>query len=136
MTTEPIANPIPTYPNTPESARPSDSGLVVGEVPYTTTVNPETSAVGVGPLPAAYPGEMGPTWGPSDELAGVPGVSYDAGNDDKIAGSVAQAVADADARNAELQTDLYGQGSTIGDLMDSPPVPSDTGKMTGGNYPY
>jgi|GraSoiStandDraft_37_1057305.scaffolds.fasta_scaffold347706_1 hypothetical protein len=53
------------------------------------------------------------------------GGDADAGGQDDVAGSVAGAVAAADARMHELQSDTYGQGSTIGDLLTLPPVPED-----------
>jgi hypothetical protein len=45
----------------------------------------------------------------------------DPGGSDKTAGTVAGAVAASDARQQELQSDTYGQGSRIGDLMSMPP---------------
>lgn len=44
----------------------------------------------------------------------------DAGGRDDVAGSVAAAQAAAEARYREHQGDTYGQGSTIGDLMQMP----------------
>jgi hypothetical protein len=48
----------------------------------------------------------------------------DAGGRDDVAATVAGAVASAEARYHELQADTYGQGSTIGDLVDLTPVDS------------
>jgi hypothetical protein len=45
----------------------------------------------------------------------------DAGGRDDVAGSVAEAQANAEARFREHMSDTYGQGSTIGDLMTMPP---------------
>jgi hypothetical protein len=56
----------------------------------------------------------------------------DPGGRDDVAGDVAGAMGAAGARFAELQSDTYGQGSTIGDLMELPPVPYAAGKHTGG----
>ena len=47
----------------------------------------------------------------------------DPGGSDKTAGTVDGAVAAADARQQELQSDTYGMGSNIGDLMDLPSNP-------------
>jgi hypothetical protein len=47
----------------------------------------------------------------------------DAGGSDKTAGDVAAAVAAAEARWQELESDTFGMGSTIGDLMDLPSNP-------------
>jgi hypothetical protein len=59
---------------------------------------------------------------------GTPGPVYvggdaDAGGRDIVAGSVDGAVANAKARFGELQGDTYGQGSSIGDLVDLPGPP-------------
>ena len=52
----------------------------------------------------------------------------DPGGSDKTSGTVAGAVAAAQARQSELQSDTYGQGSQIGDLL---PLP---GAVLGGFY--
>jgi hypothetical protein len=57
----------------------------------------------------------------------------DAGGRDDVAGDVAAAVANAQARYGELQGDTYGQGSVIGDLVDLPPVPEQGSKHAGGS---
>lgn len=48
------------------------------------------------------------------------GGDADAGGRDDVAGSVAEAVANAQARYHEHMGDTYGQGSTLGDLMTMP----------------
>jgi hypothetical protein len=63
--------------------------------------------------------------------AGAPDPIYvggdaDAGGRDTVAASVAQAVANAEARFGELRGDTYGMGSHIGDLISFPPSPLDT----------
>jgi hypothetical protein len=61
----------------------------------------------------------------------------DAGGRDPVAGSVAGAVAAADARYLQLQSDTYGQGSHIGDLMDLPVVPANAVPPSQSDlYPY
>lgn len=50
---------------------------------------------------------------------------------DDVSASVAGAVAAAQARYTSHQADTYGQGSTIGSLLDLPGVISDTSKHTG-----
>ena len=45
----------------------------------------------------------------------------DAGGRDDVAGSVAEAQANAEARFHEHMSDTYGLGSTIGDLVTMPP---------------
>jgi len=49
----------------------------------------------------------------------------DAGGRDDMSGTVAGAVANAEARWHELAGDTYSQGSQIGDAMTVPPVPED-----------
>lgn len=55
------------------------------------------------------------------------GGDADAGGRDIVAGSVAEAVHNAEARFGELQGDTYGQGSHIGDVWTLPPSPLDPG---------
>jgi hypothetical protein len=57
----------------------------------------------------------------------------DPGGRDDVAGSVAEAQANAKARFGEHQTDTYGQGSQIGDSLNLPPKTSD-GSDGGGFY--
>jgi len=59
----------------------------------------------------------------------------DAGGRDTVAGTVAGAVANAEARFMEHVTDTYGQGSVIGDLMTFPPSPLDPGTVAGVTSP-
>lgn len=98
-------NSTPGAPDDPWStpARPPDP-------PVSVTV--ATHAV-TGISPIAFPGDADP------------------GGRDTVAGSVAEAVSNAEARYTELQGDTYGQG-TIGDLMDLPPTPSEWSRHTGG----
>jgi hypothetical protein len=70
--------------------------------------------------------------------AGAPQPVYaggdaDAGGRDDVAAAVAGAVANAEARFREHQTDTYGQGSQIGDYLTLPEVPSFHSKHTGGD---
>jgi hypothetical protein len=51
----------------------------------------------------------------------------DAGGGDKTSGTVAGAVAAAQARMGEMESDTFGQGSRIGDVMALPPVGLDPG---------
>ena len=57
----------------------------------------------------------------------------DPGGRDDVAGTVAGAVAAAEARYREHQTDTYQQGSQIGDAMALPPT-STTGTVGGAYY--
>jgi hypothetical protein len=59
------------------------------------------------------------------------GGDADPGGRDDVAASVAGSIANAEARYGEHQADTYGQGSTIGCVMDLPPVISDMSKHTG-----
>lgn len=56
----------------------------------------------------------------------------DPGGRDPAAASVQEAVSNAEARYTELAADTNGAGSTIGDVMTLPPVPSDVSQHTGG----
>jgi hypothetical protein len=47
----------------------------------------------------------------------------DPGGSDKTSATVAGAVAAAQARQRELESDTFGQGSVLGDLMDLPQNP-------------
>jgi hypothetical protein len=72
--------------------------------------------------------------------AGAPQAIYVGGDDnpggrDDVAGSVAGAVANAEARYGEHQADTYAQGSTIGDVMTFPPSPLDPGAGPGLTLP-
>lgn len=55
----------------------------------------------------------------------------DAGGRDIAAGDPASASAAAMARRENLETDTFGLGSVIGDLLDLPPVPAASSKHTG-----
>jgi hypothetical protein len=55
----------------------------------------------------------------------------DPGGRDIVSATVMGAVTNAEARYGELRGDTYGQGSTIGDLLDLPPVISDMSKHAG-----
>lgn len=77
--------------------------------------------------PPAAPGQMPASSFDiqAPDAAGAPDAIYaggdaDAGGRDDVAGTVAGAQAAAEARYGEHQRDTYGQGSTIGDVMDLP----------------
>ena len=59
----------------------------------------------------------------------------DAGGRDDVAGTVAGAVAAAEARYLEHEGDTHGIGSTIGDVMTLPPSPLDPGVGSGETLP-
>jgi hypothetical protein len=48
----------------------------------------------------------------------------DAGGNDTVAASPAEAVAMGMAHCAEMEMDTHGQGTTLGDLMAMPPAPT------------
>ena len=75
------------------------------------------------PNPNPYePGMISPVYAGGDA---------DAGGRDIVSGTVAGAVANAEARFGELAGDTYGQGSHIGDLITFPPSPLDPGAGPG-----
>ena len=55
------------------------------------------------------------------------GGDADAGGRDDVAGDVAQAMANAQARYHEHQSDTYGMGSVLGDVVTLPVSPLDPG---------
>jgi hypothetical protein len=59
------------------------------------------------------------------------GGDADPGGRDDVAADPAGAVANAEGRYGELQSDTYGQGSQIGDLLPLPEVPDAHSKHTG-----
>jgi hypothetical protein len=61
-----------------------------------------------------YPGALSPINAMGDD---------DPGGRDDVAGTVAASVTAAEARYLECQSDTFGQGSTIGDVMALPFVP-------------
>jgi len=63
------------------------------------------------------------------------GGDADAGGRDIVAGTVAGAVGNAEARFGELQGDTYGQGSHIGDALTFPASPLDPGAGPGLTLP-
>jgi hypothetical protein len=63
------------------------------------------------------------------------GGNADSGGRDDVAGSVAGAVANAEARYLEHEGDTHGSGSTIGDVFTLPPGPIDPGSSAGEALP-
>jgi hypothetical protein len=63
------------------------------------------------------------------------GGAADAGGRDDVAGTVAGAVAAAEARYLEHESDTHPAGSTIGDVMTLPPGPLDPGSSPGEALP-
>lgn len=103
----------------------SDAGAnIMGTVTGLGTTESATAHdIAAGTVDAPYyPGEVSPV-----DAMGDP----DAGGRDDVAGTVGGAVASAEARFAEHQSDTFGLGSTIGDLMTFPPSPLDPGAVGG-----
>jgi hypothetical protein len=65
-------------------------------------------------------------YAPGSPSAIYVGGDADAGGRDDVAGDVAGSVASAQARYGEHQTDTYGLGSVIGDVVTFPASPLDT----------
>jgi hypothetical protein len=92
-----------------------DAGVLVG----VTGANHVTSSPLAAPNPNPYEaGSVSPVMFPGDA---------DPGGRDIVSGTVAGAVAAAQARFGELAGDTYTQGSHVGDLMKLPPGPLDPG---------
>lgn len=90
------------------------------------------------PHPAAYDVAAGVADAPyyAGPLAPIDAAGdNDAGGRDDVAATVGQAVANAEARFTEHQSDTYGQGSVIGDLVTFPPSPLDPGAGVGNTMP-
>lgn len=85
------------------------------EAAFAAMVPPAPDRPAAGPQPVAFPGDADP------------------GGRDDVAGTVAGAVAAAEARYGELQGDTFGQGSAIGDVLTLPPGPVEQSKHTGGD---
>lgn len=60
----------------------------------------------------------------------------DAGGRDIVSGTVDGAVTAASARLAELESDTFGQGSTIGDVLNLPSSPVNPAVGVLGNPPF
>jgi hypothetical protein len=91
------------------------SGNAVQEAGYAHDVN-------AGLVTSYDPGAVSPV--------GVHG-DPDAGGRDDVAGTVAGAVANAEARYLEHEGDTHATGSTVGDVMNLPPGPLDPGTVGG-----
>ncbi len=98
------------------------TNLGTTEDPSATSLSP-AAVSGDAPY---YPGPLSPI-----NAAGDP----DAGGRDDVAGDVASAVANAQARWNEFQSDILPQGSTYGDLMQFPPIGQDPGAGVGNTLP-
>lgn len=103
------------------------TGAVMASVTgLNTAESPAAHDIAAGTADAPYyPGPLAPI-----DAAGDP----DAGGRDDVSGTVAGAVANADARWHEFEGDL-GAGSAIGDLMHFPPSPLDPGAGVGNTSP-
>lgn len=102
-----VMNGIPSISGVTESPAAHDVSAGLADAPY-------------------YPGQPDPIFAAGDS---------DAGGRDDVAATVAGAVANATARWQEFQSDTFGQGSTIGDLMHFPPSPLDPGAGVGNTAP-
>lgn len=97
--------------------------VMAGVTGLNTTESAVAHDVNAGTADAPYfPGHTDPIFAAGDD---------DAGGRSDVAGDVAGAVANATARWQELQSDTFGQGSTIGDLMTFPASPLDPGAVGG-----
>ena len=129
----PGSAPVP-YAGADQSPEPPDYGVTLDTGDGTMGIldgipsMPGLSESGAAPSIAAgladapyYPGAISPIDAMGDA---------DAGGRDDVAGDVAGAVANATARWKEFQSDTFGLGSVIGDLMTLPPSPLDPGVGT------
>ena len=127
----PGAAPVP-YAGPEEQPEPPDysiPGVSTGLAPGAGVLNMVaganfvTSSSLAAPNPNPYEaGSVAPVAFPGDA---------DPGGRDVVSGTVAGAVAAAEARFGELQGDTYGLGSHVGDLLAFPPGPLDPGAGAG-----
>lgn len=103
------------------------ASVMAGVTGLGTTESAAAHDVAAGTADAPYyPGPLAPV-----DAAGDP----DAGGRDDVAGSVAEAVANATARWHENQAFTMQQGGTAGDLVGFPPSPLDPGAGVGNTSP-
>ena len=141
MPAAPNAGPAPApyggadqSPEPPDYAIPAfaDAGGATGAVMdgvtgLGTTESAAAHDIAAGTADAPYdPGPLSPIQAHGDA---------DAGGRDDVAGTVAGAVGNAEARWHEFASDTYQQGSTYGDLMTFPPSPLDPGAGVGNTAP-
>jgi hypothetical protein len=100
----------------------ADAGAgVMASLPPMSVVHESAAAhsIAAGLADAPYaPGSVSPVFTGGDA---------DAGGTDDVSGSVQESVAASTARWHELQSDTYGLGGVVGDLMTLPPSPLDPG---------
>jgi hypothetical protein len=72
-------------------------------------------------------------YAPGEHQPVYTGGDADPGGRDVVAGTPADAVSNAQARYHEIQSDTYGLGSVIGDVMALPEVPAAHSKHLGGD---
>jgi len=117
--------PAPVPYGGPSFALAPDSGAPLPDVSLASPPGGEVMSTVPGASPLAAP-NVNPY-----EPGSVSPVMFDAdadpGGRDIVSGTVAGAVAAAEARFGELQGDTFGQGSHIGDIMTLPPSPLDPG---------
>jgi hypothetical protein len=85
------------------------------EAAFAAMVPPAPDRPAASPQPVSFPGAADP------------------GGRDIVAADPAGAVANTEARYGELQSDTYGQGSTIGDVLALAEVPDAHSKHIGGD---
>ena len=94
-------------------------GVLAGTAGANHVTSSELAAPAVNPYEA---GSVSPVMFPGDA---------DPGGRDIVSGTVAGAVASAEARFGELRGDTYGLGSHVGDIVTLPPSPLDPGAGPG-----
>jgi hypothetical protein len=90
----------------------------------------------MGDVRHGYPATPGPDGHALDLMATPDEITNDAGNLSAISPTVDGAVTARENRYQELQSDTYGQGSTIGDLMQLPPHLDFSTQADGGQTTY
>ena len=102
------------------------ASVMAGVVNLGTTEDPSAHDINAGLVTPYYAGDISPVNAAGDA---------DAGGRDDVSATVGGAVAAATGRWHEFQSDTYGEGSVIGDLMTFPPSPEDPGAGVGNTLP-
>jgi len=123
------AGPAPVPYGGPPFALAPDSGAPLPDVPMGSTPGGDVMSAVPGASPLAAP-NVNP-YEPGATSPVMFAADADPGGRDIVSGTVAGAVAAAEARFGELQGDTLGLGSHIGDLMSFPPSPLDPGAGPG-----
>ena len=118
----------PSWPLAPDIQAPMPD-ISPGDTPGAAVMGGVTGANFVSEAPVAAPNPN--PYEPGNPQAIYVGGDDDPGGRDIVSGTVAGAVAAAEARFGELAGDTYALGSQVGDTLTFPPSPLDPGAGPG-----